>query len=90
MQRRNKAERRTPDRRISRIVSQQEHLHECVEGLKAQVTSLQGDMAKNTEVTEAVRDMLGTFRFTMAAGKWLAAVGAGAVGFWHLVKYGRQ
>lgn len=87
---RKKVERRVPDARISQIVSQQDHLHECVEGLKSQVTSLQADMQKNTEVTEQVRDILGTFRFTMAAGKWLAAVGAGAVGLWHLIKFGRQ
>ena len=85
-----KVERRVPDQHIQQIVEQQAHLHDCVESVKAEVMLLKADLRKNTEVTEQVRDILGTFRFTMAAGKWMAAVGAGAVGLWHLIKFGRQ
>ena len=67
-----------------------DHLHDCVELVKIEVRSLQEEMKKNTEVTEQVRDILGSFRFTLAAGRWLTAVGAGAVGLWHLIKFGRQ
>ena len=48
-----------------------DHLHDCVESLKV-------ELKKNTEVTEQVRDILGTFRITMAIAKWVAAIGAAA------------
>lgn len=48
-----------------------DHLHDCVEGLKV-------ELKKNTEVTEQVRDILATFRISMAIAKWVAAIGAAA------------
>jgi len=53
--------------KIAELFAGQEHLHDCVEALKVAVR-------KNTEVTEQVRDILGTFRVTMAVAKWVAAI----------------
>lgn len=55
------------------------HLHDCVEILKV-------ELKRNTEVTEQVRDILGTFRITLAIAKWVAALGAAAAAVkigWH-------
>ena len=57
-----------------------DHLHDCVEELKAHVGALKTELARNTEVTEQVRDILGTFKVTMAVGKWIGAAGAATAG----------
>lgn len=79
-------ERRAHDKRVTQLVEQHHHLHGCVEGLKSQVTSLQSEMTRNTAVTQDVRDILGTFKVTMALGKWIAAVTTAAVGVAAAVK----
>ena len=56
-------QRRSEDPRISQLV--------------ADVSTLQVDMKRNTEVTEQVRDILASFRVMGAVAKWLAAL-AGA------------
>lgn len=74
-----------------------DHLHDCVEEMKtkvadlhADVATLKGDLKKNTEVTEQVRDILGTFKVTMAAGKLLAAIVAAVGGTVAAIKGWRQ
>lgn len=79
-----KKERRAPDPRlvaelhaavsanspkIAKVEQDVQHLHDCVESLKAAV-------AENTLITKQVADVLGTFRVTLAIGKWIAAAGA--------------
>jgi hypothetical protein len=67
-----------------------DHLHECVEDLKQQVTGIKGEIAENTRVTLAnaavtqdVRDILTTFKTLGMLAKWLsgilASVAAGVV-----------
>lgn len=81
-----KSERRAPDPRLDQLVQDQSHLHDCVEDLKSKVVGLKLDIEKNTQVTEQVRDILGTFKVTMAVGKWIGAAGAAAAGITAAIK----
>ena len=59
-----------------------DHLHECVEGLKGKVATLETSMAENTAMTKEVRDILATFRTLATVAKWFTAIaGAVAAGF---------
>ena len=79
-----KKERRAPDPRIAelhaavtanspkiaKVEQDLQHLHECVESIKLAVEA-------NTVISKQVADILGTFRVTLAIGKWISAVGGG-------------
>lgn len=78
------SDRRSDDTRIAQIAGDVTHLHGCVESLKKAV-------AENTEITQQVRDILATFKVTMAIAKWIAAIGVAAgvcVAFFRSLKGG--
>ena len=50
-------------------------MHDCVEFLK-------NEMARNTQVTEQVRDILATFRVTTAIAGWVAAIATAVAAVW--------
>ena len=83
----SKSKRTAGDQKIDDLVI---HLHECVETLKIQVGEVRGELRQNTEVTEQVSDILGTFRFTLTAAKWLTAICTAFLALWHLIKFGRS
>lgn len=79
--------------RIAVMESDIKHLHDCVEDVKKAVqdnTRITLSIAHNSEraaiAAEAVRDVQATFRVTLAAGKWVAAIGAAAAGVVAVVK----
>ena len=68
--------RRGDDPRIERLVGD-------VATLKEQHTALSGEIKKNTEITEQVRDILASFRVIGLVAKWLTAVGGLFVMLYH-------
>lgn len=85
-----------------------DHLHECVEGLKGEMAALKGDMTttkntvthisekldKNSETTEAVRDILVSFKLFGKVAKWVSrvvgaflAIGAAIVAVWDRIPH---
>lgn len=70
-----------------------DHLHDCVEAVKAEVASVKAavgtigqDLARNTEITTQVRDVLATFKVMLVVSKWIAAAGAAVAGVAAAVK----
>lgn len=51
--------------------------------LVSDVAELKHQMARNTEITEQVRDVLASFRVMASVAKWLAAIAAGVTALWH-------
>lgn len=64
-----RTERRVEDSRMSALV--------------LDVSDLKQQMARNTEITEQVRDILTSFRVIAAAAKWVTAIVAACVALWH-------
>jgi hypothetical protein len=68
-----------------------DHLHECVEDMKKQFTTLSTnfdtlnkEVAKNTEITNEVKDILKSFSLVGRAARWLGYVAGAVTALWAL------
>jgi hypothetical protein len=82
--------RRTEDSRINQVVNDVSSLTDDVAGLKTKMEMIGNDLKRNNEVTEQVRDLVGSIRMSAAIGKWVAAVGAGVVAVWQGIDLWRR
>lgn len=66
--------RRADDPRIAKLVDD--------------MSSVKAELARNTEITGQVADILASFRVVGAVAKWTAAVVAAVAAIWHAINGG--